>query len=128
MPRLTVRPLEREDVFHDMVRLHLDHRIDSQAGRVIVIEANGQKVRALARGAPANSRTTIHMDLAMREKLGVSLKEEVDFAILPGDMLDEWAWAWNATNAMPRIAARLAVLSLLLGLIGLVLGMIALAK
>jgi hypothetical protein len=128
MPRLTVRSMSLGDIFQDMVRVHLDHRPDARAGRVIVIRANGRVVRALARGAPANSKSTIHLDQATREKLDVSIKQEVEFTIEVGDPMDELLWAWNATNAMPRVAARLGVVSVALGLIGLILGIISLAK
>ena len=128
MPRLTVKQQSLSDIFEDMARLHLDHRPGALAGRVIVIEANGRKVRAIARGSPNYRRDTIHLDSAMRQRLQVKLSDEVDFTIRVGGWRDEVAWAWHATNAMPRIAIRLAVLSVALGTAGLVLGGISLFK
>lgn len=126
MVTLVVRPLEREDVFEDMVRVHLSHRPNSKAGSVIKVRANGQTTRAIARGAPGNSREEIFLDLATRQKLGLSLNQAADIKILAASTFDELIWAWNATNAMPRIASRLAVLSIVLGVVGLLLGLISL--
>jgi hypothetical protein len=128
MPLLTVKSQALEDVFEDMARVHLSNRPGTHAGDVIVIEANGKKLRAIARGAPGNNRRTIHLDLAARERLGVNLNDDVEFKIRRGRWWHEVAWAWHATNAMPRIAIRLAVLSVILGAGGLVLGLISLAK
>ena len=92
-----------------------------------MIWARGRRVRALARGAPANNRTNIYLDLSSRNRLRVRLGEQIEFTIEKGDFMDELLWAWSATDAMPRIAARLGVLSLGLGLIGLFLGIASLA-
>jgi hypothetical protein len=123
-----VKSLSLGDIFEDMARVHLDHRPGTKAGRVIVISSGNKRIRALARGAPANSRNTIHLDQAMRDKLGVPLNKEVDFDIEGGRFWDEFLWAWNATNAMPRVAARLGVISVLLGAVGLILGIASWVK
>jgi hypothetical protein len=52
----------------------------------------------------------------------------VDFLIQAGTTSDEVLWAWNATNAMPRIAARLSVASVGFGVIGLAVGVMSLFK
>lgn len=126
MTVLTVKSLTREDVFGDMARVHQSHRPGTKAGDVIVIWACGRHVQALARGAPANNRTSIYLDMATRDRLGIKLSQEVDFTIGKADFLDEILWAWTATDAMPRIAARLGVLSIVLGIVGLILGIISL--
>ena len=122
MPRLLVKSLSLSDVFEDMARVALEHRPGSKAGKVIVIDSGGKRIRVLARGAPNNDRTAIYFDQASREQLGVSLRREVDFAIRAGRFWDEFLWAWNATNAMPRVAARLGIISVILGCLGLMLG------
>ena len=126
MVALMVRPLEREDVFEDMVRVHLSHRPKSKAGAVIKVSANGRTTRAIARGAPKNSRDEIFLDLATRQKLGLNLNQAAELKISAASTFDELIWAWNATNAMPRIASRLAVLSVVLGFVGLLLGSVSL--
>ena len=128
MPRLMVKSLSLGDISEDMARVHLDHRPGSNAGRVIVLKVGSKRVRALARGAPANSRGTIHLDQAMRDKLDVALNTEVDFTITRGRFWDEFLWAWQATNAMPRVAARLGTISVMLGMLGLFLGILSCAK
>ena len=84
--------------------------------------------RVPSRAGPANSRNTIHLDQATRERLGLKLNESVDFLIQAGTTSDEVLWAWNATNAMPRIAARLSVASVGFGVIGLAVGVMSLFK
>ena len=126
MVRLVVKSMELDDVFEDMVRVHLSHRPFAKAGSIVVVHANGQTIHAVARGAPSNDRECIFLDLATRERLSVKLNEKVDFEFRRADFLDEIMWAWNATNAMPRVAARLAALSVFLGFSGLMLGIVAL--
>lgn len=135
MVELTVRAMDREDVFEDMARVHLSHRPFAKAGAVFVIHVNGRKAIVTARGAPKNSRSNIHLDLETRKMLCVELNKSYDFEFLEADCLDEICWAWRATSAMPRIAARLAILStslgclsILLGVVSFFLGLIALGK
>ena len=94
---------------------------------VIVVYANGRIVRAVARGAPKNDKKGIYLDLATRGKLAVALGAEIEVDFQRADTMDQLLWAWSAPDAMPRIAARLGVLSVALGLLGLLLGVIAVA-
>lgn len=119
---LHVKQISREDVFHDIVRLHLDHRPFAKAGRVLVVEAKGRCIRAVARGAPKNDKTGIWLDLEARKKLGLPAKGAEQFTFRKASLLDEVLWAWSATDAMPRIAARLGVVSVGLGAVGVILG------
>lgn len=127
MPRLTVKQLSLSDVFQDMARVELRHRLGSKAGKVIVLEARGKKARALARGAPGRDAASIYLDDATRDRLGLSSGEDVDFTITPGGFFDEFVWGWGATNAVTRVGTRLAVLSIALGVLGFILGTVALA-
>lgn len=123
---LTVCPLDREDVFHDMVRVHLDHRPFSNAGAVIIVDHKGKKARLVARGAPKNSKTDIWLDLRSRQKLGLKPNTKAHFVFQQASLCDEFRWAWSATDAMPRIAARLGLISVGLGLLGGFLGALSL--
>jgi hypothetical protein len=76
---------------------------------------------------PKNRRGVIAMDLRCREVLGLKIGDVAEFQFGSADLLDDTIWAWNATDAMPRIAARLAIIGLALGLIGLFLGCVSLA-
>ena len=126
MPRLIVKKLSLGDVFQDMARVDLEHRQHSKAGKVIVIKAHGKTAWALARGAPGRDSTSIFLDDATRDRLDLSAGDLVDFTITKAAFWDEFLWAWFATNASVRVAARLGVLSVILGFVGLALGAVAL--
>jgi hypothetical protein len=122
VPRLIVKQLHFEDVFQDMARLALEHRPHAKAGKVIVLKVGGRTARALARGAPGRDATSIYLDDATRDRLEVSAGQQVDLEIERGRFWDEFLWGWHATNAVTRVAARLGIVSVGLGLLGLVLG------
>lgn len=116
------------DVFSDMARVHLDHRPFAKAGKVIVLRVGNRKAYAVARGTARGGRGIISLDSATREKLDVKAGQIVELTIQKAGFCDEFAWAWGATDAMPRVAARLGAISVVLGAIGLVLGIISLCK
>lgn len=64
----------------------------------------------------------------MRRKLGVRLNVPAEFVFDEANLWDECVWAWSATDAMPRVAARLGAISVGLGGVGLLLGLISLFK
>jgi hypothetical protein len=116
------------DVFSDIARFHLDHRPFARAGKIVVLKAGTKTARVVARGANGNSKDTISLDSATRERLVVKANQKATFDIQKASFADEVIWAWTATDAMPRIAARLSAVSVCLGLIGLILGIISLCR
>ena len=123
---LNVLNASLDDVMRDVVRVDLSHRPFARAGRLIVIRHGSNRARAVARG-PANvGKTAIALDAATRKRLGVKLDERANFQFAEAGLWDEILWAWGATDAMPRIAARLGVISILLGFVGLILGVVSL--
>jgi hypothetical protein len=115
-----------DDIFGDMVRVHQKHRPFSRAGQVIAIRHGKHRMLAVARGALKNSADTISLDQRSREKLDVKPREEAEFIFESATSIDQFRWAWRATNAMPRVAARLGILSVILGGVGLLLGALSL--
>lgn len=125
---LRVRTAALDDVHRDLARLHRDHRPGTRAGDVIVIRVDDKVARAVARG-PLTKRQAgdeIVLDLRLRDLLGVQPNERRQFQISKGNTLDALKWAWHATDAMTRMMARLAVLSVALGAVGMFLGFISL--
>jgi len=116
------------DVFSDIARLDFDHRPFARAGHIVVIKVGSRRARVVARGIIGNQKHCISLDSATRERLGVKSGQKVKFEICKANFFDEAIWAWTATDAMPRIAARLSAISVALGLIGLLLGIISLWK
>lgn len=119
---LTVRQVDIEDVFHDVVRVHLNHRPFAKAGAVVIVEHAGKKIRLAARGAPKNDKTCVWLDLRSREKLGLQPNTQAAISFSKASLRDEFIWAWSATDPMPRAAARLGLLSVGLGFVGVLLG------
>lgn len=123
---LTVQQVDWDDVFHDIVRVHLDHRPFAKAGAIVIVEHAGKSMRLAARGAPKNDRERIWLDLRSREKLELKPKAQAAITFRQAWLWDEFMWAWSATDPMPRIAARLGLVSVLLGVLGGLLGALSL--
>jgi len=116
------------DVMGDIVRLDLSHRPFARAGSVIGIRCGKKRVLAVARGPAGVGKDGISIDAATRAKLGVQLNRKASLTFEEAGLWDELVWAWSATDAMPRIAARLGAISVTLGAVGFFLGIISLFK
>jgi len=123
--KLTIVAANNEDVFHDMARVDVKHRPGTKAGQIVKVTIGNKNAFLVARGAPSRQKNSLSLDSATRTKLGVSKNNEYDVDISPAGFFGQLNWAWQATDAMPRIAARLAVLSVILGLVGFALGLIS---
>lgn len=122
---LKVRSASVDDVMGDFARVHIDHRPFSRAGGVIVIrqDKSKAKVRLVARGLSRGMKKgEIAMDSASRQRLQIKQGQTYNFTFEEAGWWDGLLWAWHATDAMPRIAARLGVVSVGLGLVGAILG------
>jgi hypothetical protein len=123
MVSLVVRDASTEDYFNDIIRIHADNRPGSKAGHVIVVKANGAKVRGIARGGAATDEVFLSGDAQLKLSLARNSVNHIE--ICSGNLLSEVYWAWRASDPTARIAARLAVLSVVLGALGVVLGFLA---
>ena len=116
-----------DDVFGDIARLHLDHRPNAKAGKIISLKVGSKRVYAVARGLRSGTdKKNIVLESALRERLDVKPGQEYDFS---GDAAGFWGsvcWAWNSTDAMPRVASRLGAISVGLGVVGVMLGLYSL--
>jgi hypothetical protein len=132
--QLTVCKARSEDVYKDMVRIHGDNRRDNQGrpvpeGKVCQLTCRTQSAYAIVRGAgDSENKTEIAIDERQRELLGVQPGETCEFRIRKCGPWGEFRWAWRASDPAYRVAARLAVLSVGLGLLGLVLGFLGVVK
>ena len=68
----------------------------------------------------------IRLDDVTRGRLGVHTDMTYQFELREGGWIEQFRWAWNASDPAPRIAARLGILGLALGILGAVLGVISL--
>jgi hypothetical protein len=126
--KLKVHQVATSDVFQDMVRVYRSHRHGIRAGQLCRVKANGATILAVARESPNNETDGIWLDDAMRTRLGLREGTTADFEINGARWDQEFTWLWRASDPVNRTAGRLAVISFVLGLIGLLLGLISLLK
>jgi len=134
MPVLRVVPAEREDVYRDIVRCAEEFRRD-EAGELIAegtvcrITVGPRSTLGLIRGVRGiegdPTRPRIYLDERLRASLGVEPGSEVTVAFRTSRFGEFW-WAWNSSDPAYRAMARLAVLSVALGLLGLFAGVLGL--
>ena len=125
--KLKVIEATLDDVFGDIARLHLDHRPNAKAGKIILLKVGTKRVYAVARGLRSGTnKSNISLESALRERLDVKLGQEYDFTIEAAGFWGNVCWAWNSTDAMPRVAARLGAISVGLGVVGFMLGLYSL--
>jgi len=116
-----------DDVFGDKVRVHHTIRPFARSGEVVVVQHGRLKVRLVASGA--SEKDTIQLDQRSRQRLGLTGRpspKSAEFTFMKGNWIDEYRWAWRASDAMPRIAARVGIVSLAMGAVGMLLGTLSL--
>ena len=127
---LSVIEAPLRDVMSDVARFDREHRtfggVLLRAGRVVVLKVGDKTAYVVARGPTGVTKGQISLDSATRDKLKVKAGSKADFVIKKANLLDDFRWAWDATDAMPRVAARLGAISVLLGTVGFGLGILSL--
>ena len=131
--KLRVQKVREQDVYRDTARIPEPYRITNTAqiieeGKVCKVTARGKSAFLILRGYLGSNEATIHLDERSRNRLEISINEEHDFELQPAGFLGEFRWAWSASDPAYRIAARLAVLSVALGFLGIGLGIISVIK
>jgi hypothetical protein len=124
---LTVRQLPTEDIYKDLFRIPEHFRTDPE-GRPILestickVSTGDRSILLWARGATGETKQVLRIDDKTRNALGVAWNSEHDFSLQPVGWLGHVKWACRASDQVTRIAAWLGVLSVILGLLGLILG------
>lgn len=129
--KLTVQAAEKEDVYKDIARIPEMHRRSLggafvKEGCVCRVSVGRRSAYVLVRGLQSTSEPVICLDERKRNELQVALGAAADFNLEPPSPIGEWLWGWSASDPAYRVCARLALLSLVLGVIGLALGVIGL--
>ena len=129
--KLKVQQAAREDVYRDIVRVAEKYRLDTHGevvpeGSVCRIVALGGAAYGIMRGLGNSSEQLISMDERLRNLLHLSEGDEVEIQFKTMGFWGQFQWAWNASDPAYRVAARLGLLSVILGALGLVLGLISL--
>jgi hypothetical protein len=121
---LRVRPATAAEVYHDIARIPEVFRQDRH-GRTIP-EATLCEVRSafgsaflFVRGYHGKSEPIIVIDERTRNLLKLDVDQYAEFEFDPCDGCGELRWAWNASEPAYRISVRLAILSVVLGIIAI---------
>jgi hypothetical protein len=131
--KLRVQKAQEPDIYRDTARIPEPCRITKtgqiiEEGKVCKVTARGQSIYLILRGRLDTNEEVIYLDERCRNRLGVSINEQVEFDLKPVRLFGEFRWAWSASDPAYRIAARLAVLSVVLGFLGIGLGIISVFK
>lgn len=125
MPKLKVRQIPEQDVYKDIVRIPEVHRIDKKGNTIeestaCWIKGAPRSSVAVLRGYQMSDSAEIHMDDRTRNRLGVQLDELHDFRFRPAGLWGQLVWAWKASETGYRVASRLAVIGLILGVLAFI--------
>lgn len=128
--KVRIAQARADDVFGDVLRLNHEFRRDREgrvipAGRVCWMKAGNRQVMVVARGING-SEGIAYLDDALRTGLGVKVGQEVEVTLKLASPVSELFWGWNASHPWTRGTSRLALVSVGLGLVGLILGLISL--
>jgi|SRR5579862_2814096 len=117
---LRVEQAQRAESYRDFARIHFNDRGGLKKGQVCLLSVNKKAAFVILRGS--GNAGEIRLDLETRARLDLKLGQEATFKLTPMFVIGDFLWAWRASDPAYRIAARLGILSLVLGLIGLILG------
>jgi hypothetical protein len=132
---LTVRPADRDEVYQDLVRIQATYRRTADGlhvpeGQVcrITAEKTGRSTLVVLRGRHGPDEPSIWIDEMTRDVLGIQVGQQTSFRLENDVWFGAWRWASRSSDVGYRICAQLALLSVGLGLLGLVLGIISILK
>ena len=131
--KLVVKKAAEADVYRDIARIPELHRKDRRGrtipeGSVCKLSTSGKSAFVLLRGKGDSDDAAIWLDERSRNRLGITDREEADVQVEPVGLWGQVCWGWNASDPSYRVAARLSVLSVVLGLVGLILGVLSFVK
>ena len=128
--QLKVDHLPPQDRWKDMARVPHRFRIDRNGNKIhratICKVAIGDKSTLLvSRGCPEDE-AIIQMDSPTRDDLGVKVGDIREVELHPVWVWGYCRWAWNADDPAYRFPAQFSLISLFLGVVGLLLGVLPL--
>jgi hypothetical protein len=122
--QLTVRSARSDDVYKDIARIGRDDRGKFRTGRPYRFSVNGRSVPLVLRGVGAQNRGAILIDEATRSRLGVQYGKPYEFQVRELGFFAELWWGWGSSDPTVRSMSRVAVISLGLGTLSVILGLL----
>jgi len=131
--KLKIMPAAKEDIYRDIIRVHEKYRIDINnsliaEGSVCRLSANSRSVYGLARGLDKKPEPVIQMDERLRNILCINKGDVVEIEIKKVGFVGQFRWAWKSSDPAYQVMAKLAVLSVGLGIIGFIIGFLSLFR
>ena len=123
--RLTIRDMPLHDCWKDMARIPGAYRGKGRTRihrNTICKVSIGDRHKLLIIRGWDRSDAAIALDSSTRDDLGVHAGRTYEVEIHPVHWLGYWRWAWEAADPSNRIPAQISIISLVLGIIGLILG------
>lgn len=128
MKTFVVKTIGRADVAQDIVRLHKLRREGISRHSVVLLKhISGQKKYVVALGHDG-AEDEIRMDFDLREHFSLDVDTSTQFSVTDGGYRGKLAFLWKATAPSIYVPYRIALISLLLGIIGLGLGVLSIWK
>lgn len=126
---LTVKELATQDCWRDIVRVKKMYRADRtgkpiKRGRVCLIGVGSRSTWVVLHGRHGDE-PVIQMDLNTRLSLDVKVDETYDIEMTQLPWFRSLWYPWFASDPGYRIPGQLSLISLLLGVLGFVLGLVA---
>jgi len=111
------------DVYKDTARIHQDFRDGIKAGTICRLRVKGHgSTRVAVRGLKDNEKSFLRVDEVTRERLRIDhLKpgESVEVKLKELWFFGRFCWAMKASDPASNVSIRIAVFSLVIGLIAL---------
>ena len=122
--QLQVKSADAADVYRDIARVPPAGRGQLKTGRLYRFAWSGGSQYLVLRGLDPSEGLVVKIDSESRHRLGIASNQAapIAFTIQEADFWGELAWAWQATDPAYRVAAKLGIWGLALGLLGLVAG------
>jgi hypothetical protein len=118
--KLTVMSAFDFDNYKDTVRVHRSARNGIRSGKLVRLSVvGGLSTIVAARGLDELHQDIIRIDLENRRRLQVTLDKEYDFIIKTVWPWEAIWWACRSSDPALRVATWIAVLSFVLGLVGI---------
>jgi hypothetical protein len=117
---LEVHQIWEEDAYRNRARIRAVHRGTISEGKIVKFSVNDKSVLVEVRGNSRDDGKIIRIDEITRVLLGVQDHTTYTFKAREVGWLGQFLWAWNASDSASRIAARLGLIGVILGLIGII--------
>jgi hypothetical protein len=131
--KLKVVAADRDDIYKDIIRIPEPFRKDNRErtipeGKLCKVRVMNKSVAAILRGYKNSTEAIIALDEIQRNRLGISVDEDVEIDINVIGIIGEFQWAYRASEPAYRIAGKMGLLSLTLGILGLLLSLFSMCN